>query len=142
LFAFRLALALGYPHPDYLLRMLSSTQFNEWLAYAALEPFGEERADLRAGIVASTLANVNRRKGQRALKPRDFMPKFGKRVRREQTWQEQLQIAKMWAAAVGGVVAPGRPGPLPASSASGGGAAPLNPPACGGKSYRQSRISA
>jgi len=48
----------------------------EWLAYASLEPFGEDRADLRAGIIASTVANVNRGRSQRSLTPQDFMPDF------------------------------------------------------------------
>ena len=43
-----------------------------------MEPRGEERADLRAGIVASTIANANRdpKKGK-PFKAEDFMPKFG-----------------------------------------------------------------
>jgi len=48
-----------------------------WLRYAKKEPFGEERADLRAGIIASVVANtMGRKKGQRAFKPKEFMPRF------------------------------------------------------------------
>ncbi len=47
----------------------------EWIAYNQLEPIGEERADLRAGIIASTVANVHRGK-RKAFKASDFMPKF------------------------------------------------------------------
>ncbi len=43
------------------------------MAYYQVEPFGEERADLRAGIVASTLININRRKGTKMSKPTDFL---------------------------------------------------------------------
>lgn len=46
----------------------------DWLAYAEIEPFGDFRADVRAGIVASTIANVHRGKGQRAFGAADFMP--------------------------------------------------------------------
>lgn len=46
------------------------------MAYDLVEPIGEYRADLRAGIVASTVANVNRPKGRRAYSPEDFMPRF------------------------------------------------------------------
>ncbi|MCH8189083.1 MAG: DUF4035 domain-containing protein [Proteobacteria bacterium] len=53
---------------------LSDTELHEWMAFYRLEPFGDERADLRAGIVASTIANVNRGKRGRAKKPTDFMP--------------------------------------------------------------------
>ena len=49
-----------------------------WAAYAELEPFGEERADLRAGIMASVYANVHRdSKRSKAYSPSDFTPKFG-----------------------------------------------------------------
>jgi hypothetical protein len=46
----------------------------EWQIYDAIEPFGEQRADLRAGIISSTIANVNRGKGQKAFSATDFMP--------------------------------------------------------------------
>ena len=58
-----------------LLERVSARELSEWMAYAQMEPFGEERADLRAAIVAMTVANVNRGKG-RAAKVEDFMPKF------------------------------------------------------------------
>lgn len=68
---------------------LTSAELTDWIAYFNLEPFGEERADLRAGIVASTIYNVNRGKG-RAMHPIDFMPKFddSTRVKKtpEQVW--------------------------------------------------------
>ena len=60
------------------------------MAYEHIEPFGETRADLRTGIVASILANVNRKKGARASKPKDFMPEFYKRKKKEMDWQAQL----------------------------------------------------
>ena len=41
-----------------------------------IEPFGEYGDYFRAGIVASTIANVNRGKDQKAFTPHDFMPKF------------------------------------------------------------------
>jgi len=48
-----------------------------WLRYAKKEPFGEDRADLRSAIVASVVANaMGRKKGQRAFKPKEFMPRF------------------------------------------------------------------
>jgi len=46
------------------------------MAYASLEPFGETRADLRAGIIASTVANAHRDRKTKPMKPSDFMPKF------------------------------------------------------------------
>jgi hypothetical protein len=48
------------------------------MAFYSLEPWGEQRGDLRTGILASVVANMFRKKGRRALQPRDFMPKFDK----------------------------------------------------------------
>ena len=52
-----------------------------------MDPFGDERADLRAGIVAATVANVNRAKGK-PLSPSDFMPDFGQKHDRRQSQTE------------------------------------------------------
>lgn len=52
----RLALALGCFVSDIEDRM-SYTEFQDWCEFYALEPFGEIRADLRAGFVASTQFN-------------------------------------------------------------------------------------
>jgi hypothetical protein len=84
---------------------MSSREFSEWMAFHDLEPFGEERADLRAGIVASTVANANRdpKKKRKAYKPEDFMPKFKRTTDRQRTpWQSQLKIVEMLNAAMGG----------------------------------------
>lgn len=78
---------------------MSSREFTEWQKFAEVEPFGEERADLRAAIIASTIANVHRGKG-RALKAKDFMPKF---EREEKSWQHQLQIVEALNTAFGGL---------------------------------------
>ena len=68
-----------------------SREFAEWLAYYELEPWGEERADLRAGIVASTIANVHRGKGK-AFQPGDFMPDFDKTPKKAQTAAEMAAV--------------------------------------------------
>ncbi|MCM8596654.1 hypothetical protein [Accumulibacter sp.] len=54
---FRLALAMGRTIAE-LRAVLSYAEFQEWCGYYAIEPWGETRADLRAGIVASTVHNV------------------------------------------------------------------------------------
>jgi len=51
---------LGYPHPDMLLEQLTAKQFNDWIDYNGIEPFGEIRAEQRNGLACSLLANVNR----------------------------------------------------------------------------------
>ena len=45
------------------------------MAYDSLEPIGGIRMDFAAGVIASTVANVNRRRvGDRKYTPKDFMP--------------------------------------------------------------------
>lgn len=58
-------------------REIDSAEFSEWIAFNDIEPFGEERDDLRSAIVAATIANIFRGKGP-AHKVADFMPKFHK----------------------------------------------------------------
>ncbi len=59
-----------------MLANMSSRLFLEWIAYDRVEPFGPWREDIRAGIVASTVANVNRSKKTDAYTPNDFVPEF------------------------------------------------------------------
>jgi hypothetical protein len=76
-FSFRLALALGMTVEEMLDRM-TWAEYLEWQEYYGLEPWGEERADLRSAIVASLIANVNRdaKKQPRPYEPTDFMPYY------------------------------------------------------------------
>lgn len=71
------------------------------MAFYALEPFGPERQDLQAGIVASTIANVNRTRGQDPYSPLDFMP-FSQQARPEQDWQDQLLLVEQLNVLFGG----------------------------------------
>lgn len=57
-----------------MLTRMTSSEISEYLAYDRISPFGEERADLRAGIVASTVANHSMSPPKRPTKPTDFMP--------------------------------------------------------------------
>lgn len=62
-----------------MLRGMTLRQFEEWRAYADLEPFDEQRADLRAASIVQTLYNLfGRKKGQRAVKLEDCVIRFGK----------------------------------------------------------------
>lgn len=61
-----------------MMEAMSSTQLSEWMAYDRIEPFGPQRDDLRAGVIASTVYNVQRTKrSQKVAKPSDFMLTFG-----------------------------------------------------------------
>jgi len=78
-----------------LLARTSSMELTEWMAYFELDPFGGERDDLRAGIVASAVANLGlafARKRHRPFMPKDFMPRFD---RPRQTMEQQIAIVEM-----------------------------------------------
>lgn len=54
---------------------MTMTELREWGEYYQVEPFGQERDNLHAGLVASVIANAHRGKGTRAFSPSDFMLK-------------------------------------------------------------------
>ena len=56
-----------------LLARIDSRELAEWMQFYAIDPFGTQRDDLQAGIVAATIANANSSKGK-AFQPIDFMP--------------------------------------------------------------------
>lgn len=66
--------------------------FYEWIEYAGLNPFGEDRADLRSARIASVMANAWRGKGVPRFKPADFMLMFDKGARR----MSQGQMKANW----------------------------------------------
>jgi hypothetical protein len=72
---FRLALQLGYAHPDHLTAQLTARQLNEWKAFASLEPIGEYRQELRHGQMMHLLHSAHF-KADREIKPVDFMNFF------------------------------------------------------------------
>lgn len=76
-----------------LLSRIDSDELTSWQLYAELEPFGEERADLRAGIIAAVIANANRdqKKRREPFTPRDFMPCLNAETRREPSNAERLR---------------------------------------------------
>lgn len=104
------------------LSRISSRELTEWQAYYNLEPWGEERADLRSAIVASTVANtglifVDRKHRRRQYKVDDFMPDFGAREdgggevlvamdpeidKAEENWRRQLALVEQLNVAFGG----------------------------------------
>jgi uncharacterized protein DUF4035 len=66
---------------DVMLSSISGQQFMEWISYAEIEPFGEERADLRMAILAELIAETNRdpKKKSTPYEVSDFMPQFEKK---------------------------------------------------------------
>ena len=57
---------------DGLLAEMSSRTLTEWMAYYNIEPFGDELLDVHMANVTAILANQNRKKNQKAMKPGDF----------------------------------------------------------------------
>jgi hypothetical protein len=53
---------------------MTAQEFGEWQTEYRLRPWGDYAEDLRAGVVASTIANVRRGKDVTPYKPADFMP--------------------------------------------------------------------
>ena len=72
--SYRLCLALGCLHPDYLSKRLSARQFLGWQVYDSLEPIGTFYS---AGIVAAAVQNFSmmKKKGK-WFSAYDFIPKF------------------------------------------------------------------
>lgn len=61
---------------------MTQDQFLEWVEYYSIEPFGEERADIRAGSIAAATYNVHRRTGMKAFSPADCAIKIRQPVRK------------------------------------------------------------
>jgi Protein of unknown function (DUF4035) len=52
---------------------MSVRELDDWAAYWQVEPWGPWRDNVHAGLIASVVANVNRRSGSRAFSYVDFM---------------------------------------------------------------------
>ena len=85
--------------------------FMKWQAYYTVEPFGEERADIRMGVGFSQLANSLRTSSkQKAYKPEDFMPVFGDHKggsSRQQTDEQILAVFAAGKATIQGIASTG-----------------------------------
>lgn len=73
-----------------MLAGMSGRTFNEWMAYYAVEPFGDEW--LRTAILASLIANANRDTDMKPdpFTPDDFMPRMAEAEEIEEpdnSWQ-------------------------------------------------------
>ena len=58
---------------------ISSRELTEWQLFYNVEPFGEERADLRAALICHIIYSMNRGKDSPDIPLEDFMPKFEKK---------------------------------------------------------------
>ena len=83
-----------------LLARISSKELTEWMAFSQKEPFGADADYLGHAITASTIANVNRKKGDKPYEASQFMPKFEKK--KTQSVDQMIQVASMFTIATGG----------------------------------------
>jgi hypothetical protein len=74
----KLALALGKTRRELLTGVpgMDSEEVTLWMAMDRVDPFGQERADLRAGIVAANYSNWKRSPDQDRYVPDDYMWKY------------------------------------------------------------------
>lgn len=73
-----LALAIGGCTVAELQQRMGAGEFAAWLAFYQVEPFGEMRADLRAGMLATLTANAHRnvKKRRKPFEVGDFLFRF------------------------------------------------------------------
>ena len=89
---------------------VSPTEFKYWLAYNTLEPFGDERSDLQAALIASTIANSVR---DDKLRPQqyeiaDFLLDFSREPKKPQTSAQMEAVLMEATLATGGRVIRGK----------------------------------
>lgn len=80
-----------------LLSKIGSDELAEWAAFYQIEPFGDYRADVRSGIIASTFANANRSSKTQPFKIEDFMPYLDKKKDKI----SDIEQLKSWLKSVG-----------------------------------------
>ena len=71
-----------------MLERMPATLLQRWMAYHMLEPFGQERDDLRIAIGASAIVNHLRPKKAGPVKWQALMPKF--RIQGEKASQQSI----------------------------------------------------
>jgi hypothetical protein len=78
---------------------MPASEFFEWMMLEQIDPFGERRADIHAGLLSTLIANIYRAKNRRKYKLADFLlsfdePKTAKRQTPEEMHARFLQVTK------------------------------------------------
>ena len=84
---------LGIIDRPTLYATLTRKAYSEWAELWACDPWGEDRADLRAGIISSATISPHAKKG-RTPKPMAFMPYLKKKAVAKQSTDEMKSIWK------------------------------------------------
>lgn len=92
----RLCALLGVPSRRILKHILTHRDYLDWQALYREDPWDQDRADLRAGIVAAAALAPYSKKGN-VPRPGDFMP-YVKRGPRRQSPEQIKEIATALAA--------------------------------------------
>lgn len=82
-------------------------EFNEWMIYEKVEPFGDRRGDIQTAMLMALLANINRNPNSlHRYSVEDFLPNWEpKQVAfREQSPEEQLMMIRFLQARQNGIV--------------------------------------
>lgn len=58
---------------------MSIDEFVQWMCFYSIEPFGDKRGDIQAGIISQTLANIHRASNAKPYTVQDFIPQFTER---------------------------------------------------------------
>lgn len=104
---FSLCKELGLWDVNRVMRLMPAPLLAEWAAYSQLEPFGEERADLRTSALMQTLVNLHRdqKRHRRPFPLEDFLLRIGDAApaapARTQTPKQQFNILRAIALAYG-----------------------------------------
>ncbi len=59
-----------------MLQGMTWSQLIGWHEFSIIEPFGEEREDLRMGTIAAILVNTNKKRSAKVALPSDFILDF------------------------------------------------------------------
>lgn len=71
------------------------------MAYESVSgPLGPERLDSLFAMLTATVANTARGKGDKAMSPKDFMPKWDRG--QPQDWRDMLSAVKAYNRQIGG----------------------------------------
>lgn len=57
---------------DDMLARMSSHRLTEWMAYAQVEPFGDELMDVHFATLEALIRNANRGQNEQAVEPEKF----------------------------------------------------------------------
>jgi len=75
---------------------IDSAEFTEWCAFSNIKPFYIDSTEYMLAVIASILVNVHRKKGARAVKPEDFMPKYSSKKPYDTPEEMYLKLKAMF----------------------------------------------